>query len=346
MKVINVGIIGYGLSGRIFHGAILSSMHEFKINKIVTSDNLKKIQVEQDFKDIIVVNKVNDVLNDENIELIIISTPNTSHCKLAKDAMLAGKNVIIEKPFTVTSEEAESLIKISEETGMVLSVYHNRRFDSDYKTIKEIINKKYLGRIVEFESHFDRFRNTFKENSWREEALPGSGMLYDLGAHLIDQSLDLFGMPNEIYCDIFSQRNGKVDDNFELLLYYQDLKVTLRSGMLVKERLPRFILNGMNGSFVKYGLDIQEQELKDGKRPINDSWGIEPTELHGILNTVDKREVYPSKRGDYREYYKNIYDVICNKSSLIISANDGLNVIKIIEAAILSNKEKKRIEIN
>ncbi len=188
-----------------------------------------------------------------SIDLVVISTPNTMHFDLAKQAMEAGKHVVIEKPFTVTSQEGQMLLHIAKQTNRILSVYQNRRFDSDFKTVKKIIESGDLGRLVEFESHFDRFRPDIKQNAWREDPLPGSGILYDLGAHLIDQALALFGMPEEVYGDVRLQRHGKVDDNFEVILYYPELKVTLKSSALVKEPLPRFILLGTKGGYMKYG---------------------------------------------------------------------------------------------
>lgn len=345
MDKINVAIIGYGLSGRIFHSAILNSLDAFKISKIVTQDEKKRILALEENKEATVVSSADDVFTDESIELIVISTPNTSHVKLAEKAMKSGKHVVIEKPFTVTSDEAVKLINISKETDTILSVYQNRRFDGDYKTVKKIIKDKSLARIVEFESHFDRFKNTLDESKWREDALPGSGTLYDLGAHLIDQALDLFGLPLEVYGDIRSQRKGKVDDNFELIMYYPDLKVTLKAGSLVKEKQARFTLLGTEGAYVKFGLDVQEETLLNGLRPFDDTWGVEDKSLWGTINTRKVREKIETERGDYRDYYLNIYNSIKRNEDLIVTAEDGLNVIRIIEAAIKSNAEKRRVVI-
>lgn len=344
MKIINVAILGYGLSGRIFHGAIIDAVKGFKIKKIMTTSLDKIKNAQNDFPQCEIVSCVENILNDPTIDLVIIATPNTSHFDLASQSLYAGKHVVIEKPFTVTTHDALRLLDIQNETGKMLSVYHNRRFDGDFKTIADLINHDRLGRLVEYESHFDRFRNTFKEHAWREKALPGSGMLYDLGSHLIDQALYLFGLPHEVYADMSSQRRGLVDDQFEVILYYSELKVTLKSGILVKEPLPRFILHGTEGTFVKYGLDVQEPQLKAGKRPVDDSWGLEDETAWGILNT-QTREKIKTEPGDYRAYYQNIYNVLVHDEKLEVSAHDGFDVMRIIEAAIQSHHEKRRIEI-
>lgn len=343
MRILNVGIIGYGLSGRVFHGAIVGNVDGFVIKKIFTRSSDKINLAKVDFPDVEIVNDYSKIINDKNIDLAIISTPNITHFPIAKEALENGKHVIIEKPFTVTSIEGKLLVSLAESKELILSVYHNRRFDSDFLTIKEIIKSEKLGQIVEFESHFDRFRNTIKENSWREEKTPGSGVLFDLGSHLIDQALNLFGIPNEIYCDLSHQRNGLVDDNFELIMYYDNLKASLKAGSLVKEPLPRFILSGTNGSYQKYGLDVQEEDLRSGKRPKNKDWGTEAESLWGILNTVEERKKYMSLRGDYRYFYRNIYESIVNGGKLEVTATEAMRVIWIIEKAFLSNIEKRRV---
>jgi len=355
MKVLNVGIIGYGFSGRIFHGAILSSMPEFKICKIVTTDEQKKTLIGFELPGVRVVETVEEIFTDEAIDLVIVSTLNESHVSLAEAAMRAGKDVVVEKPFTVTSDEARHLVNVMNETGRVLSVYQNRRYDGDFKTIQHLIAENTLGRIVELESHFDRFRPEVNENKWRESNIPGSGLVYDLGAHLIDQALCAFGMPEEIYADIRKQRRGPVPDNFEIILYYPELKVTLKVGMLVIEPQPRFILQGTKGSYVKYGLDIQETAMVLGERPgkltqdeqgnMVDTWGLENENLWGVIHTEEDRFKFETKRGDYREYYYNVYNAIVNGEPLAVTAEDGYNVIRLIEIAIKSNEEKRRIQL-
>lgn len=346
MKIINVAIIGYGLSGRIFHSAIINSIGKYKICRIVSTDSSRREEALNDNPQALLTDDAMDVFEDNSIDLVVISTPNTSHLDLAKEAMLSGKHVVVEKPFTVSSKEAIELIEISKQTKRILSVYQNRRFDGDFKTIKNIIKSSALGRLVEFESHFDRFSNNYNVNSWREKPLAGSGLLYDLGSHLIDQALYLFGLPIEIYADIRSQRKGMVDDNFELILYYNDLKVTLKSACLVKEALPRFILQGTEGSYVKFGLDVQEEDLLSGKRPLDNSWGREEEALWGTLNTTKEYKKIQTMQGDYRQYYIDIYDSIIEGKNLSVRPEEGLDVIRVIEAAIRSNDEKRRIVID
>lgn len=345
MKNINVGIIGYGLSGRLFHRPFVQAVEGFTLRKIVTQDPLKKFQAQTDCPGVQLVDHPENLFKDPEIDLIVICTPNTLHSIMAEQAMQAGKHVILEKPFTVTAIEAEHLIDVSNNTKRLLSVYHNRRFDSDFRTVKQIISDAQLGRLVEFESHFDRFKPNIKESAWREKPLPGSGTLYDLGSHLIDQALNLFGMPSELYADLRAQRNGSIDDNFELILYYPDLKVTLKAGTLVKEPLPRFILHGTRGTYMKYGMDVQEDALKSGMRPSDHTWGNEPETIWGVLNTIEGRSVIKSAQGDYRDYYRNIYKAVVHGLPLDVTAQDGLNVIRLIEAAIRSHQEKRRITL-
>lgn len=358
-KPIQVGILGYGLSGRIFHGAIISAVEGYVIKRIIARDPEKQALARTEHPNAIVSADVEDVFSDSDIDLVIVSTQNTTHADFARRAMLNDKHVVVEKPFTVTSEEAKQLIQVAHETGKVLSVYQNRRYDSDFLTVKKIVESGALGRIVEFVSHFDRFRPVPKGDAWREEALPGSGTFYDLGPHLIDQALTLFGYPDALYADISNQRNGKVDDAFGLILYYPGLQVHLKASNLVKEPTPRFAIYGTEGSFVKYGLDVQESNLRDaGVRPpfikrtesgswvdtVSD-WGVESEDIFGKLNSVNHNGSHTSEKGDYRRFYTDLYDAIVQKKAPYVTGGDGQKVIEIIEAAFKSNLEKKRISL-
>lgn len=345
MKQIQVGIIGYGLSGQVFHGPFLKASTHFNVHFIYARDAAKKALAKADFPEAEVVSDVNLLFESNLLDLIVICTPNVQHYELAKSALESGKHVVVEKPFTVTSEEAKSLILIAAKNNLKLSVYHNRRFDGDFLTVKSLIEEETLGRLVSFESHFDRFRPAFKENSWKEDALPGSGILYDLGSHLIDQALCLFGRPHELYATLSRERMGVVDDAFEVILYYPQLKVTLKASNLIKEPTPRFALYGTTGAFVKYGLDPQEDALRAGKLPLTSDWGKENESDWGILNTLEKRTPLPTHSGSYDDFYQGFYLSLISDAPLPVSAIDGLMVIQLIEAAIESSQTKCRISI-
>lgn len=350
MVEIKVGLIGFGVAGRVFHEPILTSVDGFKLHKVFETNpsniNILKRKVSEDK----ITSNIDDIFEDESIELIVLAVPNVAHFDLAKRALESGKNVLVEKPFTVTSKEADELIEISKKVGKVLTVNQNRRYDSDFKTVKKVIEKKLLGELVEYECHFDRFRNTIKENSWKEMNENGSGILYDLGSHLIDQAQVLFGMPNEIFADLNIQRSGgKVTDNFEVILKYESLKVTLKAGMLVRELGPHFKILGNKGSFTKYGMDTQEKNLNEGISPKDlNVWGEEPETIWGTINTeVDGIHIIgkvESELGDYRAVYKNIYKTIIGEEELIITPEQARNTIKIIELAEKSSKDKRWVE--
>lgn len=344
--MIQTAIIGYGLSGQIFHGALLETMPGFNLHTVVTTDPAKAALVKQHHSQTSVVANPDTVFANSDINLVIVSTPNTHHHPLAKKALLSGKNVIVEKPFTVSSSEAQDLLDTAAETGLILTVYHNRRYDSDFLTLKQIIAQDYLGEIRLFESAYDRFRPEVNRLAWREKQLPGSGILYDLGAHLIDQTLSLFGLPISLYADVRSLRGGSVDDHFEIIMDYPGMKASLISRPLVKEPLPRFAVHGSRGSFVKYGLDVQEDDLKGGKRRQDDTWGTEPKDQWGVLNTIDQRKIVPSLHGNYHAFYQAVQDHLTQGTPLPITAQDGLNVIRIIELALTSSKNGCCVPVN
>lgn len=343
MKQVNIGLAGYGSGGRIYNAPIIKSIEGFSVQQILTSNPENIRWAKKDFPQATVVSNYEDMLKDPEIELVIVLLPNFLHYEFAKKALQAGKHVVVEKPFTTSYKEAEELIELARTKDLILSVNHNRRWDSDIRTVKKIISEGLLGRLVEYEAHFDRFRNNIKD-SWKEKPeLPGSGILYDLGSHLIDQALSTFGNPKEIFADIRQQRDGAhVADNFELLLFYPYLKVTLKAGTLVKEKGATYSLLGTRGSFVKYGADVQEEALKKGKIPNQDpNWGEEPDNIWGKLNTLDEDKVIKSEPGDYRIPYQNVYNAIIQKESLLVTPQQAADVVRVIELAQQSNKEKR-----
>lgn len=343
---INVGLIGFGMAGKAFHAPLIISIPEFNLKTIRETKPEHIAFIRETYPQAGIVTDAKEIINDPDIDLVIVATPNALHHAYAKQALLAGKHVVVEKPFTVTSGEAEELIAISMQMKKVLSVYQNRRWDSDYLTIKKIIEGRALGELHIMESSFERFRD-IRLNSWKEELQPGTGLLYDLGSHLIDQSVCLFGLPSSVSCDMRVHRpKGKIVDYFRAELNYDTLKVILKADFLVREPGPRYVLSGNKGGFVKYGTDIQEETLKAGLFPFQESnWGAEPESIWGTLNTemnglhvIGKVE---SERGNYVAYYRNVCNAIQGKEELIVKPEQALITIQIIEHAIKSFEEKR-----
>jgi len=343
MKQLHTAFVGYGPGGRVYNAPILSSVPGFQIDCILTSSPENIEAAKKDFPDAEVVQSYSEIIKNRHIDLVVLVLPNHLHYEFAKQALEAGKHVLLEKPFTIHVKEANDLIQLAHQKKLILSVNHNRRWDSDFQTVKKVIEKGLLGEVVEYEAHFDRFRNKVK-SGWKEEKeIPGNGILYDLGSHLIDQALTLFGLPNEVFADIHIQRAAaKVPDNFELLLFYPNLKVTLKVGMLVKEKGPTYSIYGTKGSFVKYGVDVQEEALKQGMGPKDDpDWGKEPEEIWGKLNTTEEERKVESFKGDYRQVYESLYKAITLEESPEVKPEQARDVIRIIEAAHKSQDERR-----
>lgn len=347
-KKVKVGLVGYGMAGEVFHAPVISVIPNFELTSIVERNGESS---RKRYPHVNIVRSIDELLQDKEIELIVVATPNITHFTIAKQSLLAGKHVVVDKPFTVTSSEAQELIDLASKQKKIVSVFQNRRWDGDFLTVKKIIREKKLGRLVEYESHFDRYVNFIRDNPWKESGDKGNGLLYDLGTHLIDQALDLFGLPNSIYADMdIRRKTGKIIDNFEIILYYEALKVILRSGLLVREAGARFTLHGTEGSFVKYGVDPQEEALKQGMIPEGNEWGKDPEQWWGVLNTQINGKHWVGKieteLGNYRLYYENIYNAIRGKEELIVKPIDGLSTIRLIEGSIQSSAEKRVIPLS
>ncbi len=346
MRDMKVGLIGYGMAGQVFHAPVITAVPHLQLSKVVER---RGDTSRQRYPWVEVVRDAAALFEDKDIELVVVATPNASHFDLARQALLAHKHVVVDKPFTITSEQAQQLIELARRQNTLISVFQNRRWDGDFQTVSQIVRQGCLGRLVEYESHFDRFRNYFSpERAWREEAGLGSGVLFDLGSHLIDQAQVLFGLPQMLTADIRSQRDvGKADDQFELVLHYDNLKVTLKAGLLVREPGPRFALHGTAGSFVKYGVDPQEEALKRGLSPREPDWGMEPKERWGTLNTQIGDLHFHGKvetaRGCYQAYYENVYQAITRQAELAVKPEHARNTIRIIELAMQSNAEKRTV---
>ena len=347
MQQIKTAVLSYGMSGKLFHTPFLHVHPGFRFYAVWERS---KNMAQHDYPDVKTYRTLNDLLRDEEVELVIVNTPNYTHYDYAKQALQAGKHVIVEKPFVVTVAEGEELVKLAKETGVLLSVYQNRRFDSDYRTIKKIVSEGWLGEVVEAEFHFDRYKEDLSPKQHKETPGPGTGALYDLGSHIIDQALQLFGMPQAVFGDIRIVRSvSQVDDYFEVLFYYSNLRVRLHSSYLVREPLPGYILHGTKGSFIKEKTNQQEEALDKGIPPIGDSWGVEPENQYGFLHTEKAGQVIKehvvSEKGDYNDFFTGIYQSIREGAANPVKAEDGLDVIRIIEAAVLSSREKRVITL-
>lgn len=347
MRKIKTALCSFGMSGWVFHAPFIEAHNGFELT--AAWERTKQLAQEK-YPTIISYSNFDDLLANKEIDLVIVNTPNYTHFELTKKALLANKHVIVEKPFTVTVAQGEELIQLATEKNKVLSVYHNRRFDSDYLTIKNVLEQNLLGEIVEAVFHFDRYSEQLSYKLHKETPGLGTGNLYDLGSHLIDQALQFFSFPKAIFADITQIRNiSKVDDYFELILFYENKRVKIHSTYLAKEASIGYILHGTKGSFIKPKTNVQEIALTQHQKPTSENWGIEPEADWGLLHTTINGEIIrkkvPSLSGNYMNYYEGIYKSIQQNKPIEVSANQGLNVIKIIEAAYKSNQEKKVIDL-
>lgn len=339
---IRVGLIGYGLSGEVFHAPLITAEPAMRLAVVVTS---RADAVARAGLSARVAQTPEAAISDPDIDLIVIATPNETHAPLVERALNAGKHVVVEKPVTVASDDADRLAALARDRGLCLAVFHNRRYDGDFLTVRELLEGGRLGRLYSFESHFDRFRPEPRAR-WKEQAVPGGGTLYDLGAHLIDQALELFGMPESVVADVGRQRPGaQATDYFHLILRFGALRVILRSGSVVSEPWPRFVLHGDRGGYVKYGLDPQEEQLKAGVRPGDPSWGREDAARHGELTGGER---VPTLPGCYERFYREVALAIRPRDparEAPVSAASAAGVIRVIEAALASEAEGRRVPL-
>lgn len=344
-KKIQVGIAGFGMSGKIFQAPFLHADDRFEIKKVYERSSERS---KEEYPYVEIVRSFEELLT-KDIDLVIISTPNHQHVPMARQAMEAGKNVIVEKPVAATAKEADELCKLAKEKGVLFSVYQNRRLDGDFLTVKKLIEEGKLGEIVDYEAHYDRFATGTSSKQWKADGGKGVGILYDLGVHIIDQAYVLFGMPKEVYADFRKQRpetNGI--DNFEVILYYEDKRAILSAGEVVVKQGPHYMVNGRTGTFIKYGMDVQENALIAGKRPPMEDWGQDLAEDYGMLYTIENGEErsvkVPTEIGNYGAYYDNIYHVLTEGAELFVKPEETVDVLKIIEMAQKSHETGRRIK--
>ncbi len=346
MQPIKTGLCSFGMSGWVFHAPFIAANPGFELQGVYERS---RQTAKEKYPSVESYRSLDDLLAADN-ELIVVNTPNDSHYTYTKKALEAGKHVIVEKPFTAKVEEAQELIDLAKTKNRLLSVFHNRRFDSDFKTVSQIVRGQWLGDITEAEIHYDRYKPELSPKLHKETPGASTGALYDLGSHLTDQALQLFGKPEAVFGDLRTLRHGsQVDDYFEVLLYYPNLRVRLKGSYLIREPFPAYVIHGTRGSFLKSRADVQEAALQANIAPDTEDWGVEPESERGLLHTekdgIVIREKIPIEKGNYMEYYDLIYESIRNHKSLPVAAQEGLEVVRIIQAAHQSSREGKVISL-
>lgn len=338
-KTIKTGLIGFGTGGEFFHAPFIDALPEFELTAVLERSKEKS---KEKYPQVQIVRTIKALLAIPELELIVVTTPNETHFELARLALEAGKHVLVDKPFAVTSEEAETLIRLAKEKNKVLTVYHNRRFQSDFKTLQHLVKEGTLGEIKEYKASIERYKPELRPHLWKENERPGAGILYDLGSHLIDQVLVLFGLPLAISADLSIERPGaKVFDRFELILHYEKHKAILKAGLLVENPGPVFEVTGTEASYTKSGADIQEALLRQYIRPEGNHWAIEPKENWGHLTSNANQVPVKPLHTDFRDFYKNLALAIRKGEALAVRPEEAKWVIRCIELAMKSNVENK-----
>jgi scyllo-inositol 2-dehydrogenase (NADP+) len=344
--MIEVGLIGFGLAGRAFHALVIRAVPGLHLAAILQRSGT---EAAEKYPDVRIVRSLDELLAIKEIRLIVIATPNDTHYPLARQCLAAGRDVVVDKPFASTLEEASSLVQFAKSAGRLLTVYQNRRYDGDFQAIRQLVAAGSLGRIVRFETSYDRYRPQLKPGAWRETQRPGSGILFDIAPHLIDHALILFGLPEAVTADVRIEReNAVADDAFDIALHYLgSMRAVLRSSILAAAPRPRFVVFGTQGSFVKQSFDPQETNLRSGHIPADTAWGAEPEENWGLLtlsagDTFRQRRI-PSASCDYRDYYVNVRDAILGRAPLAVTLEWSLDVMRMLELARESSQKRRTI---
>lgn len=341
--MIEVGLVGFGLAGRAFHAPVIRAVPGLRLAAILQRTGS---EATEKYPDVRIVRSLDELLAIREIQLVVIATPNDTHYSLARQCLAAGRDVVVDKPFTTTVEEAKALVEFAKGKGRLITVYQNRRYDGDFQALRELVVEGTLGRIVRFETHYDRYRPQLKPGAWRETTRPGSGILFDLAPHLIDHALVLFGLPEAVTADVRIEReNAVVDDAFDIMFHYPwALRAVLRSSILAAKPRPHFVLLGTQGSFVKQTVDPQENNLRHGNIPATGPWGGEPEENWGLL-TVPQGDKFtqrriPSENSDFRDYYVNVRDTLLGKATPAVTTQWAVNVMKLLEMARESSERR------
>lgn len=340
--MIKVGVIGYGFAAQTFHIPLILAVDGMQLTAISTS---KPASVSQQHPSVKTFDTAEQLITSELVDLVVITAPNEVHFALAQLCLKNDKHVVVEKPMTTTCDEAQQLVALAQDKGLVLSVFHNRRWDGDFLTIKKLLAEKALGEVKQFESHFDRFRPQVRQR-WREQPGAGSGIWYDLGPHLVDQALQLFGSPQSLTARCLTLReNSQATDYFHVLLHYPGLEVVLHASPFCAAPNSRYRVEGSQGSFIKYGLDPQEEQLKSGQPPHEETFGIESQESYGTLYKEDSFIKIQTERGRYLGYYQGLLEAVHSGKPNPVNPAEIVEVIQILELAEQSSRLGKTLPL-
>lgn len=335
---IRVALIGYGFSGKTFHTPLIRAVPGLELTLIGSSDAAK---VHADLPGISVVANPLAVATSSDIDLVVIATPNDSHAPLAEAALKAGKHVVVDKPFTLDLASARALVATAAAHDRHLTVFHNRRWDSDFLTVRQALADGAIGAVKHFESHFDRFRPQVRDR-WREREGAGSGIWFDLGPHLLDQALQLFGLPDRVTGNLAVLRDGaRSDDWAHVVLDYADKRVVLQASMLAAGGSPRFIVHGTAGSIVKQQADVQEQQLLAGTTPGADGWGKDPDPV--IVHDGSSERAIIALAGDQRVFYAGLVDALHGRAPNPVPPAQAIAVMACIEATAESARTRRAV---
>ncbi|MCX2525066.1 oxidoreductase [Larsenimonas rhizosphaerae] len=340
--VSRVALIGFGLAGKAFHAPLISTTPGLELSRVVTRQTEL---VHAEYPEAHACS-LQDALNDDDIDLVVVATPNDTHAEIAMKALEHGKHVVVDKPFALSLDEATLLARKAEGSGLMLAVFHNRRWDADFLTIRALLEEGTLGELKQFESCFNKFRPAVDHGQWKEQPGPGSGNWMDLGAHLGDQALQLFGRPDGIYADLgILREGGQATDYFHVVLRYNGFRVLLHGGVVACEPAPRFSLHGTTGSYTIYGMDPQEAALRSGARPGFEGWGADP-----VPGTITRhanghlvRETWPSLHGNYPAFYEGVRHALQHNGDAPVSLSSALDTMRLLELGKQSAEQRREV---
>lgn len=343
--MLKVALCSYGMSGKVFHAPLITAEPEMQLHSILQRNSESALN---DYPQASIVKSFDDILQNPHIDVVVVNTPNEFHYSMAKAALKAGKHVVLEKPFVINLQEGKELMSLANQQQKCLAVFHNKRLETDHLTVAKIIQSQQLGRIIEVEWHYDRYRNTVTHKRWKEDNLPGAGTWFDLGVHMVDSVLCLFGCPLAVQADMRSlRRPDGSTDYFNVCLHYADMRVLLRSNTFVSAKGATVSLHGDKGSFLKFGQDVQEQQMMKGVLPGHPQWAKHADDNCGLLHLQTAQGVeterIESVTGCYENFYRNIVRHISGQEPLRFTAQQALLAVEVLLAAEESHKTQRTV---